>query len=410
MTIEFTPGEKYQNRRGQYELIEITAEGRLKVRYLSDGLVAELDRAAQERIILNMQTEAEVAAANAAKLAASAPAPRATATATPKAAAIRPASVPRSVATPKAAPAPRRVAEPKPAAPVRSRDREEYRVTLKVGVPVRSQFSKLEIFRLLQFIGLGKSSGDFWFIGSGEAFFDEGKTVLSELVANEDFMSDYADAALYKTRFLEEGGHFYGSNAWQAANYLVTRMKLPADEQTEEARRRYFTESFGAREGDVLWASVNSLPTNAQTPSITPSQWIYSNISVTDSPLYDRTLRDPQMFMNDNYTGRETRVERLRDLYADMKQKQTAPQYVFCHGKLSYWNVYKDIFPFVQTYTEMELQAYTDRDKPVRTAIGRDPDNGTLIILLPPLLPSEGVTIHYLDQVIQLCAALSGKK
>jgi hypothetical protein len=403
MTIEFMPGEKYQNRRGQYELIEITAEGRLKVRYLSDGLVAELDRAAQERIILNMQTEAEVAAANAAKQAASTPVPRATATATPKTASIRPASVPRSVT-------PRRVAEPKPPAPARNRDREEYRVTLKAGVPVRSEFSKLEIFRLLQFIGLGKPSGDFWFIGSGEAFFDEGKVALSELVANEDFMSDYADAELYKTRFLEQGGQFYGSTVWQAANYLVTRMKLAADEQTEEARRRYFSESFGAREGDVLWASVNSLPTNAPTPGITPSQWLYSSISVTDSPLYDRTLRDPQMFMNDNYTGRETRIERFRDLYTDMKEKQTAPQYVLCHGKFSYWNVYKDIFPFVQTYTEMELQAYTDRDKPVRTAVARDPDNGTLIILLPPLLPSEGVTIHYLDQVIQFCAALSGKK
>lgn len=398
MNIEFTPGEKYRNRRGEYELLEVSPEGRLKVRYLADGLVAELDRTQQERIIENMLVQEQLAA-NAAAAAAK----------------LTPSRTPTRSTEVRAKPA----TSPKPAAPARSSAarpaassavREENRVTLRPSVPVRSDFTKLEIFRLLQFIGYGRPDGDFWFIGGGEAFMENGNALISERIANEDFLKDFVDAAVYKPRFLEEGGYFYGSPTWKAANYLVTRLILSPDEQSEESRRRYFSDKFGASEGDLLLADLISLPANVPTPNLQVASWPYRNVTITDSPLYHRTLRDPQLFLEDKFTGRDTRIERLRDLYEDMKEKNNAPKYIFCHGKLSYGNLFKEIFPKVQSYTPLDVPAYADKDRPVRTAIGRDDENGTLVVLTPPLLPGDGVTTYYLDRLIEFCLLLASRK
>ena len=60
LEIEFVPGEKYSNRRGTYEVIELLPGGRMKVRYLDDAVVAEFDQAQQSRIITNIQIEEKV--------------------------------------------------------------------------------------------------------------------------------------------------------------------------------------------------------------------------------------------------------------------------------------------------------------------------------------------------------------
>src|SRR5690349_14483277 len=103
MSIEFVVGQKYCNRRGEYELLEITPENRLKVRYLADGVIADLDREQQERIISNIQVELTMQAqAKPSKAAASAAAKAKPAAPTKATAALPTATVPR----PK--PAPRR--------------------------------------------------------------------------------------------------------------------------------------------------------------------------------------------------------------------------------------------------------------------------------------------------------------
>lgn len=404
MTIEFTPGDKYRNRRGEYELLEVTPDGRLKVRYLSDGLVAELDRAQQERIIQNILLEEQVAA-NAPKVPIKPATPTRSSVAEPKVPAHKPPTPARPVQNTSVA----RPAKPKTSSGSTTL-RDETRVTLQPSVPVRTSFTKLEILRLLQFIGYGRPDGTFWFIGGGEAFMDNGNALISERVANEDFHKDFVDAAVYKPRFLEEGGYLYGSPIWKAANYLATRILLSPEEQTEENRRRYFSEKFGAPEGDVLLADLISLPANVPTPNIQAVNWPYRSLTITDSPLYNRTLRDPQLFLEDKFTGWDTRIERLRDLYEDMKAKKSAPRYVFCQGKLSFGTLFKELFPKVTSYTPLDIPAFADKDKPVRTAIGRDNENGTLIILTPPFLPSEGVTTYYLDRLIEFCITLASRK
>ncbi|HEX2914581.1 MAG TPA: hypothetical protein VH186_27515 [Chloroflexia bacterium] len=402
MSVEFEAGGKYRNRRGEYEVLEITPEGRLKVRYLQDGQTAELDKEQQARIIANMQVEEEVqarivATAKPAKPSKPAPQPR-------PAASSRPVAEPRAErpSTPRPAPAPRPAsAAPapsrRPAATSSSRAEVMPPVELKPAVPIQIQFSRMEALRQLQFVGFGNPDGKFWFIGSLDFTPEDGNVILSERLANPEFQKEFTDAAVYKDRFKEESHSFWGSPTWQYANYIVTRMLLPEDEQTDQRRREYYTETFGAQDGEVLLTDISPLPVK----SYNPVNWTYRKTTITDSPRYDVTFKDPQKFVEDELTGRPTRIKRLSELYEGLKLQKTAPQYVFCYGR-SNWKYYKEIFPEVYPYTEVELRSHPDRDKTVKMAVGRDEDNGTLIILTPVFYPQEGVTFYYLDQVIAI--------
>src|SRR5215217_6452798 len=57
MTVEFMAGERYRNRRGEYEVLELSNNGKLRVRYVDDGVQAELDQTQQARIIRNLMEE-----------------------------------------------------------------------------------------------------------------------------------------------------------------------------------------------------------------------------------------------------------------------------------------------------------------------------------------------------------------
>lgn len=400
MAVQFEVGEKYRNRRGEYEVLEITSDGRLKVRYTQDGVLADLDKEQQARIIDNIQLETAAQA----KLVSSAPAPKAARTAPAKPAVgtnrrsspARPERSATSMPAPRAAPVPRR--------PENHRGASEAlpAVELKPLVVVRKEFTKLEVLKLLQHIGFGNPDGMFWFIGNSDLASSDGNAILSERLLLPEFQKEFADTAIYKRRFISEAGSFYGSPAWQYANYIVSRLRLPQDEQTEEARHNYFTNQFGALDGDVLLTDILSLPAR----STSANQWPYRHTTITDSPLYNTVIRDPQRFLEDQLTGRETRVRRLKELYDGVKIQKTAPKFVFCYGRSAQWRYFKDIFPHIQVYTEMELASYSDKDRQVRSAIGRDEDNGTLIVLLPSLTPQEGITYHYLDQLIALLQRL----
>jgi hypothetical protein len=386
MGVEFVVGEKYRNRRGEYEVLEITGDGRLKVRYLQDGVLADLDKEQQARIIDNIQIEVAAQSLLTKDERPAATSTRSTVTSTRQ---TRSPSPERKKAS--SAPAPRR-----------SNHEALAPVELKPLVPVRKTFTKPEVLRLLQHIGFGNPDGAFWFIGNSELAASDGNATLSERLALTEFQREFIDAAIYKRRFLTDGGSFYGASSWQYANYIATRVQLPVAEQTEDARRNYFTNRFGALDGDVLLTDILSLPAR----STSSAQWPYRETTITDSPLYHTVLRDPQRFLDDQLTGRDARVKRLSELYAGLKVQKTAPRFVFCYGR-SNWRYYKEIFPQVQVYTEMELSPHLDNKRTTRSAIGRDEDNGTLIILLPVLTPQEGVTYHYLDQLISLLQRLA---
>ncbi len=396
MGIEFTVGEKYRNRRGEYEVLEILHEGRMKVRYVLDGSVADLDQGQQARIIDNMQVEVAAQA----QLAANVKPPKTTRT---RASAKTPAG---TTATPK-------VAAPTKAATSAASKKSESGRTNHEALPavelrplgtIRTEFTKLEVLKLLQNIGFGNLDGQFWFVGNSELAYTDGNAILSERVANPEFQKEFTDAAVYKRRFKTETTSFYGSPIWQYANYLVTRLLLPPEHQLEEARRDYFTKRFGALDGDVLLTDIMGLPARSSNPA----HWPYRNCTITDSPLYNTVLSDAQRFMDDQLMGRAARIKRLNELYEGLKVQKSAPKYIFCFGR-SNWRYFKEIFPNVLTYTELEFQSQPDKDRIVRSALARDEDSGTLIVLLPVLNPQEGISYYYLDQLLLPLLKLSSK-
>lgn len=385
MDVEFEVGQKYRNRRGEYEVLEISHNGRLKVRYTEGGEVLELERAQQSRIINNIRLEEAYAQALAAKVTPT----RSTRASTAKAArsaATGTATRPTTAASRRAAAAAPRV--------VPSTTAE-----LKPLVPVRREFTKFEVLRLLQLIGYGNADGTFWFIGSGEGGPDDGNITLSERTALPEFQKEFADAAIYKEPFQAELGTVYGNPTWQYTSYIVSRLLLPEDRQTDTARREYFINRFGALDGDVLLTDILPLPAKNFTSS---EQWPYHNTTITDSPRYHSVIRDPQKFLDDELLGRPTRLKRLQELYAGLKLQQTAPKYILCHGGRSTWRFYKEIFPQVLNYTEVVLKYQPDREKVARLDFALDSDNGTLILMMPPLTSQEGVTYSYLDMVASL--------
>ena len=393
MTVEIVVGQQYRNRRGEYEVLEVTDDGRLKVRYLQDGALADLDVIQQLRILTNMETEAYVQAqaiANA-KLK---PAPRATAAA-------------KSSRSTTAAASPKETSRPTPAsrvaAPVNRWQTLAPTLTpLKPLVPVRHEFTKLEVLSLLKFIGFGRQDARFWFIGNQDIGPSEGAVVLSERTEEVEFHKEYTDATIYKDRYRTETTYPYGSPAWQYINYLVSRLVTPASEQTDEGRQAYFRDHFGATEGDVLLVDTTSLPAR----QVDAENWPYRDITITDSPRYNSTLRDPKLFLEDPLLGQETRYKRLNELYEGLKAQQKAPRCVFCFGRVSAWRGYKEIFPNVHNYNDLELRLSPDRDRTARLSLGQDDTNGSRILLLPPLNPQDGMTYHYLDQLVGVLLSL----
>src|SRR4051812_33090396 len=115
LEIEFVPGEKYRNRRGTYEVLELLPAGRMKVRYLDDEVVAEFDQAQQSRIIANIQLEEKVQEQQAASAKPVKASSRSSATAAP--AKAKPGSPP---VKPASSASPASPARPAPATPVRS--------------------------------------------------------------------------------------------------------------------------------------------------------------------------------------------------------------------------------------------------------------------------------------------------
>ncbi len=392
MGVEFVVGEKYRNRRGEYEVLEITAEGRLKIRYLTDGALAELDATQQARIIENIRLElATQAQLNNNPKTSKPPTPRPASKPPIPGRAATPARSTSNVSSP-----------PKRNGGSRTAAEGQNTGELRPMLARRTEFTKLEVLRLLTHIGFGNPDGGFWFIGPNDLAYTDGNATLSERNSLPEFQKEFADAAIYKHRFEAETGFFYGSPIWQYANYLVTRLKLSPEEQTEAARKEYFTHRFGALDGEALLTDIISLPTR----SLQAASWPYQNSTITDSPLYDKVLREPQRFVEDQLTGRDTRITRLRELYQGLKIQKTAPRFIFGYGRTN-WRYYKEIFPKIQTYTEMELSSHPDKGRPTKAAIGRDEDNGSLIILTPLLSHQEGVTYFYLDQLIALLQRLT---
>ncbi len=383
MVVEFNVGEKYRNRRGEYEVLNTTADGRLRVRYTADGTEADLDREQQARIIDNMQVEQAALALEAAK--------------------VKPVKKATRVASPKVAAPPRPVSAatiPPYTGPARPRQSlpSDGPVDLKPTTAIRTTFTKLEVLKLLQFIGFGNATGKFWFVGTNEVIAaDDGNVTLSERIVTEDYQKEFADAEILKARFRTETSSAYGNPTWRNAAYLVTQLLAPQDQnQTEESRQQYFAERFGALDGEVLLTDILSLPAK----SLNPAQWPYRNSTITDSPLYRDTLHDPERYLEDRLMGRQSRIDRLRELYEGLKLQKTAPQFVICSGRLSTWKYFKELFPAILNWAELELKIYSEKERTVRTALARDDENGTLVVLTPPFNPSEGVTYFYLDQLI----------
>ena len=403
MAVEIVAGNKYRNRRGEYEVLEITSEARLKVRYLQDGSVADLDLEQQLRILTNMQIEEQsqaLALANAKPASTRTTTSRTKTTATAKSASK--AATARPASTRQPAPA-----APHPAVNARSAAISSS-VELRPTVPVRQEFTKTEVLLLLQFMGFGNQDGKYWFIGNQEVGPADGNTILSERNEEVEFHKEFTDAEIYKLRYRTETNYAYGSPVWQYANYLISQLVLPPEEQNDAGRQKYFEERFGASDGDVLLIDTTSLPTRSSDAD----QWPYRNATITDSPRYHNVLREPKLFLEDQLFGQETRYKRISELYQGLKLQKSAPSYIFCFGRLAAWRGYKEIFPQLHTYNDLELHLYSDKERTTRLSIAQDPESGTHIVLLPPLSPqgSEGMTYHYLDQVASILLTLKMKE
>ena len=409
LEIEFVPGEKYRNRRGTYEVLELLPAGRMKVRYLDDDVVAEFDQAQQSRIIANIQIEEKLQEQQAAhakpvkapgrSTAASAPARSkpAAPTAKPAAAALSP-----SPAAP-VRPAPARHAV-SGATSRRTTAAPEILVELAPAVPIRRSFEKLEVFRLLPFIGFGNLDAKIWFVGTNDTGPEDGNITLSERVAMPEFQKELADAELLKQRYRTESTYFYGNPHWRYANYLTTRLLETPEQQTETARREYYTERFGSLDGDVLLTDILPLPSRNLNNQ---ERWIYRNTTLTDSPYYNDVLRDSQRFQEDQFLGRPTRLKRLTELYHTLKLEGKSPKFIFCYGRAGQWKYFREVFPLLTAYTDVELKVAPDKERQVKISVARDAENGTLVVLLPGLSPQEGISEFFLDHVVTIMKGMN---
>lgn len=403
LEIEFIPGEKYRNRRGTYEVLELLPAGRIKVRYLADDVVAEFDQAQQSRIVANILLEEKVQE----QLAASAKPVKAPSRAT--IAKSRPAAAPSSSASPTTSPA-----RPAASAPARSSvaasparrtsSAPEVAVELAPTVPIRRSFEKLEVFRLLTFIGFGNLDAKVWFIGTNDNGPEDGNITLSERVALPEYQKELADAEILKSRYRTETNYFYGNPNWRYANYLTTRLLEPSEQQTETARREYYTNRFGALDGDVLLTDILPLPSRNLSSQ---DRWVYRNTTLTDSPYYNDVLRDAQRMQEDSFLGRPTRLKRLTELYFTLKLEGKSPRFIFCYGKAGQWKYFREVFSHLTAYTDVELKVAADKERVVKISVARDSETGTLVILLPGLSPQEGITEFFLDHVVTIMKGMS---
>jgi hypothetical protein len=414
LEIEFVPGEKYRNRRGTYEVLELLPAGRMKVRYLADEVVAEFDQAQQSRIITNIQLEEklqEQQAANAKPVRSTAsPASSKSKPATPASTggSTRPASAaaPTSGTTNRpAASASSRPANPVAAAASSRRTTSvEAPVELPPAVPIRRSFEKLEVFRLLPFIGFGNLDAKIWFIGTNDTGPEDGNITISERVALPEFQKELADAEIFKARYRAETNYFYGNPTWRYANYLTTRLLEPVEQQTETARRDYYTNRFAALDGDVLLTDTLPLPSRNLNNQ---EKWVYRNTALTDSPYYNDVLRDAQRYQEDQFLGRPTRLKRLSELYNTLKLEGKSPKFIFCYGRAGQWKYFREIFPFLTAYTDVELKIAPDKERQLKVAVAKDSSTGTLILLMPGLSPQENVTEFFLDHVVGIMKSMS---
>lgn len=408
LEIEFNPGEKYRNRRGTYEVLELLPAGRMKVRYLADEVVAEFDQAQQSRIVANILIEEKVQEQQAASAKpVKAPSRSTTTTSSSATAKSRPAATASSSSA---------STRPAPAAPARSSasaatstsrrtsSAPEVAVELASSVPIRRSFEKLEVFRLLPFIGFGNLDAKIWFIGTNDNGPEDGNITLSERVATPEYQKELADAEILKSRYRSETNYFYGNPNWRYANYLTTRLLEPTEQQTETARRDYYTNRFGALDGDVLLTDILPLPSRNLNSQ---DRWVYRNTTLTDSPYYNDVLRDAGRMQEDSFLGRPTRLKRLTELYFTLKLEGKSPKFIFCYGKAGQWKYFREVFSHLTAYTEVELKVAADKERVVKISVARDAETGTLVILLPGLSPAEGVTEFFLDHVVTIMKGMS---
>ncbi len=397
LEIDFIAGEKYRNRRGIYEVLELLPPGRMRVRYLADDVVAEFEQAQQSRIITNIQMEEQVQEQMAAAVKPVKASSRAT------------AAKSKPAAKPKPAPSPASPTRPVSAAPAATASRKassatESLVELPSAVPIRTSFEKLEVFRLLTFIGFGNLDAKIWFVGTNDTGPDDGNITLSERIALPEYQKELADTAFLKERYRNESNYFYGNPTWRYANYLTTRLLEPTEQQTETARREYYTNRFGALDGDVLLTDIMPLPSRNLSNQ---ERWVYRNTTITDSPYYNDILRDTQRMQEDQFLGRPTRLLRLAELYTTLKLEEKTPKFIFCYGKAGQWKHFKEVFPLLTAYTDVELKVAPDKERQVKITVARDAGTGTLVILLPGLSPQEGVNEFFLDHVVTILKGMS---
>jgi hypothetical protein len=277
-------------------------------------------------------------------------------------------------------------------------------VELPSTVPIRRSFEKLEVFRLLPFIGFGNLDAKIWFIGTNDTGPEDGNITLSERIALPEFQKELADAEIFKKRYREETNSFYGNPTWRFANYLTTRLLEPDSQQTEAARREYYTTRFGTLDGDVLLTDTLPLPSRNLGNQ---EKWVYRNTSLTDSPYYNDVLQDAQRYQEDQFLGRPTRLKRLSELYNTLKLEEKSPKYIFCYGRAGQWKYFREIFPFLTAYTDVELKVSPDKDRQLKVAVAKDPSTGTLVMLLPGLSPEEKITEFFLDHVVVIMKSMS---
>jgi hypothetical protein len=411
LEIEFIPGEKYRNRRGVYEVLELLPGGRMKVRYLAGEVVAEFDQAQQSRIITNIQFEEKALEQQAANAKPARPASRAasTAKAPPKSkpASSDPAKPAASSASTPPGPVSRpavSAARPTSAGSRKTSTQAEAPVELAPAVPIRRSFEKLEVFRLLPFIGFGNLDAKIWFIGTNDTGPEDGNITLSERVAMPEFQKELADAEILKSRYRAETNYFYGNPTWRYANYLTTRLLEPPEQQTETARREYYTNRFGALDGDVLLTDTLPLPSRNLGNQ---EKWVYRNTSLTDSPYYNDVLRDAQRYQEDQFLGRPTRLKRLSEIYTTLKLEEKSPQFIFCYGRAGQWKYFREIFPSLTAYTEVELKISPDKERQLKIAVAKDSSTGTVVVLLPGLSPQENISEFFLDHVVTILKGMS---
>lgn len=410
LEIEFVPGEKYRNRRGTYEVLELLPAGRMKVRYLADEVVAEFDQAQQSRIIANIQLEEKLQEQQAANAKPARPASTPASSRTKPAASPSPSASTRSTSTASSTGRPAASAPSRPASPAasssprRTTTAVEAPVELPPAVPIRRSFEKLEVFRLLPFIGFGNLDAKIWFIGTNDTGPEDGNITISERVAQPEFQKELADAEIFKARYRAETNYFYGNPTWRYANYLTTRLLEPVEQQTETARREYYTNRFGALDGDVLLTDTLPLPSRNLG---TQEKWVYRNTALTDSPYYNDVLRDAQRYQEDQFLGRPTRLKRLSELYNTLKLEGKSPKFIFCYGRAGQWKYFREIFPFLTAYTDVDLKIAPDKERQLKVSVAKDSSTGTLILLMPGLSPQENVTEFFLDHVVGIMKSMS---